>query len=143
MYKAASLFTLALLAASPVLAADICKGDVPEEVVLAERYQYKVAGTGRLHLHTGPSEKCINKKVFVIPGDDLVAFTEAGENGEWTSVMYMAKNGDDYSGWVRTERLRFMGAMGGNISPETIRFYQKAARAAADGKLGSPTAAAH
>ncbi len=143
MYKAASLFTLARLAASPVLAADICKGDVPEEVVLAERYQYKVAGTGRLHLHTGPSEKCINKKVLVIPGDDLVAFTEAGENGEWTSVMYMAKNGDDYSGWVRTERLRFMGAMGGNMSPETIRFYQKAAKAAADGKLGSPTAAAH
>lgn len=143
MYKAASLFTLALLAASPVLAADICKGDVPEEVVLAERYQYKVAGTGRLHLHTGPSEKCINKKVFVIPGDDLVAFTEAGENGEWTSVMYMAKNGDDYSGWVRTERLRFIGAMGGNMSPETIRFYQKAAQAAAEGKLGSPTATAH
>ena len=143
MYKAAFLFTFALLAGAPAMAADVCKGDVPEEIVLAERYQYKVAGSGRLHLHTGPDDKCINKKVFVIPGDDLVAFTEAGDNGEWTSVMYVAKNGDDYSGWVRTNRLRFMGAIGGNMSPDTIKFYEQAARAAAAGKLGSPTAGAH
>jgi len=140
MYKAATLFTFALLACGHALAEDVCKTGVQEEIVLAERYQYKVAGTGRLHLHTAPNDKCVNKKVFVIPGDDLVAFTEAGEHGEWTSVMYVAKDGDDYSGWVRTERLRFMGAIGGNMSPDTIKFYQEAAKAATAGRLGAPKA---
>jgi len=142
MFKAAALFTLTLLTGAPALAqaADVCKAEVPEEIILVERYQYKVAGTGRLHLHTAPYDKCINKKVFVIPGDSLTAYTEAGPNGEWTSVMYIAKNGDDYSGWVRTERLQFVGAMGGDMSPGKIKFYEKAAKEAAAGKLGSPTA---
>jgi len=102
------------------------------------RLSYEVAGTGRLYLYTGPDEKCLDKSLFVVPGDSLVAYDESGPNGKWSYVMYIAKNGKDYNGWVLTKRLKFTGAFGDGMSPKDIAFFQKAAEAAKNGKLGRP-----
>lgn len=97
---------------------------------------YVVAGAGRLYFHTAPSEACIDKKVFVVPGDRLMARTESGP---WSEIEYMDKDGEMYNGWVLTQRLQFTGTLG-NTDPGSIKFYEKAARDAKAGKLGSPWA---
>lgn len=115
-----------------------CEVDPRMEGHLSENYAYEVAGSGRLYFYSAPDEKCIDKKVFVIPGDNLTAYTEFGTDGKWTSVAYNPKNGETVSGWVRTERLRFVGASGMNMTPEKVKFYEKAAAAAKAGRLGVP-----
>lgn len=115
-----------------------CKVDPQTEIHLSENYEYQVAGSGRLYFYSAPDEKCIDKKVFVIPGDNLTAYTEFGTEGRWTSVAYIPKNGETVSGWVHTERLRFVGASGMNMTPDKVKFYQKAAAAANAGRLGVP-----
>ena len=110
----------------------------PEGNPLPERYFYQVAGQGRLYLYKSPNEKCVDKRLFVVPGDALVAYADYGPKGKWTSVMYLTKNGDDVGGWVLTERLMFTGAMGPDMSPAAQAYYEKAAVAAKAGKLGAP-----
>lgn len=114
------------------------KCNVESEGYSPTKLSYEVAGTGRLYLYTGPDEKCLDKKLFVVPGDGLVAHDEFGEKGEWSYVMYVAKNGKDYHGWVSTNRLRFIGAFGNEMLPDAIAFYTKAQEAAKKGKLGRP-----
>lgn len=115
-----------------------CNGEPRNQTYLTEKYQYKVAGSGRLFFHTAPNEKCIDKNVFVIPGDDLIADYDYGKNGEWSSVRFVSKSGKDYSGWVLTSRLMFTGAFGMEMTPEKLKYYEKAAAAAKAGKLGAP-----
>lgn len=139
MYKLAVILLSGMLACGQVQsAAPACHAKVADEIRLSEQYQYEVAGSGRLYFHTAPNASCTDKHVFVVPGDRLVAYSESGAKSEWTSVMYVAKNGQDYSGWVRTERLRFTGAFGANMTPESMKFYEKAAKEAKAGKLGAP-----
>lgn len=116
----------------------VCGVDPNDAVINNERLWYEVAGSGRLYLYSGPDEKCLNKNLFVIPGDGLIAYKEYGENGEWSSVTYTSKTGKTADGWVHTERLRFTGASGGDMTPETIKFYEKAAESAKKGRLGRP-----
>ena len=116
----------------------VCEVDPQMEGHLSENYEYQVAGSGRLYFHSAPDEKCIVKKVFVIPGDYLTAYKEFGTDGQWTSVAYNPKNGETVSGWVRTERLRFIGASGMNMTPGKVKFYEKAAASAKAGRLGVP-----
>lgn len=139
MSKAVTTLMLALFVCNAAYADDsICNGTPPNQTYLTENYQYKVAGSGRLFLHTGPNEKCIDKNLFVIPGDDLVAYNEYGKNGEWSRVMFISKTGKDYSGWVLTSRLMFIGASGMEMTPGKVKYYAKAAAAAKAGKLGAP-----
>lgn len=74
----------------------------------------------------------------MVPGDALTAYSEYGTDGEWSYVMYTSKSGEDASGWVSTKRLRFVGAAGIDMSPDTISFFREAAAAARRGRLGSP-----
>jgi hypothetical protein len=138
MSRRATLFALFLLSLHPFQGAYAACDTPKDEVHLPERFMYQVAGSGRLYLYKAPNEACLDKSLFVIPGDSLTAYTESGSQGEWTSVMYIAKDGEDYSGWVKTNRLKFRGAAGMDMTPEDIKFYQKAAAAADAGKLGSP-----
>lgn len=139
MLKSIGTLTTILVLAGSANGAEIKCGVEPRDAVyLREQLTYEVAGTGRLYLHTGPDEKCLNKKLFVVPGDSLIAYNMYGTNGEWSSVMYVAKDGTDFHGWVLTNRLRFIGASGGNMTPEAFKFYERAAEAAKKGKLGSP-----
>lgn len=120
-----------------------CEVDPQMEVHLKENYAYHVTGTGRLYFYSAPNEKCIDKKVSVIPGGHLTAYSELGTDGKWTRVAYNAKNGEPISCWVRTERLRFIGASCMNMTSEKVKFYEKAAAAAKAGWLGTPRQCSH
>jgi len=139
MLKLSAVTVFFLLSGSLAQAADIeCNGKGVEELFLSVHHSFQVAGTGRLYFHTAPDARCIDKKVFVIPGDSLDARTVSGDKNEWVSVTYLKKNGEDVSGWVRAERLMFTGASGMNMTPEKAAYYTEAARKARDGKLGLP-----
>lgn len=138
MFKTLNSVALALLIVNAVHAAGPACDVAPQDTPLPHRYSYVVAGTGRLHLHKAPDKRCADKRLFVIPRDSLVAYSDYGPEGEWTLVRYRAKSGKDYSGWVLTKRLRFTGATGPDISPAAQAYYKKAAAAAKAGKLGAP-----
>ncbi|QIH09246.1 MULTISPECIES: hypothetical protein [unclassified Pseudomonas] len=84
----------------------------------------KVTGTGRLHFHSAPNPACVDKKLFVIPGDGLTVYAST-ENG-WAQVMYIAKGGEDYTGWVEEQRLQFAGHYGrAQLPAEVTTFLQR------------------
>lgn len=139
MFKALSILGAALVFSTVCHAAQIeCGREPSDQVTLSEQLSYEVAGSGRLYLLSGPSEKCQDKRLFVVPGDRLIAYAEYGRDAEWSYVMYLSNSGKDYSGWVSTRRLRFTGASGGDMDPGKIKFYENAAEAAKNGKLGTP-----
>jgi len=79
------------------------------QVLLDPPASHKVIGKGRLYFHTAPIDNCRSNEIFVIPGDELIAYTEFKE---WYSVMYInPKTGKDYEGWVKAERLGFTGTV--------------------------------
>jgi len=139
MLKLSGAICIALFSVNAAFAANaVCDRDAADEYFISERYSFEVAGSGRLYFHTAPDERCIDKKVFVVPGDSLNGMTVSGKKGEWVSVTYYKKNGDDVSGWVKTDRLMFTGASGMNMTPEKAAYYTEAARNAKLGKRGLP-----
>jgi len=107
MYLRSSLFCLCLFSGltqaavnCPALAEKI-SGTVPE---FHPSVQGKVIGTGRLHFHEAPDEACANKKIFVIPGDYLTVYSSL-EDESWLEVNFIAKSGDDFTGWVKADRV--------------------------------------
>jgi len=76
----------------------------------------KVIGQGRVYFHSAPNSACITKKVFVVPGDGLTVYAST-EDG-WDQVMYIAKNGDDFSGWVEEKRVELGQHYGGDPAPD-------------------------
>ncbi len=70
---------------------------------------YAVNSKGRLYFHTAPDNSCRSREVFVIAGDELIAYTEYQG---WYSVMYInPRSGQDFHGWVRPERLTMRGTL--------------------------------
>lgn len=82
--------------------AEKLSGTVPE---FHPSVQGKVIGTGRLHFHEAPDGACANKKIFVIPGDSLTVYASL-EDESWLEVNYIAKDGEDYTGWVKADRVQ-------------------------------------
>ncbi len=83
---------------------------VKDEAGFYPRRTYAVEGKGRLYFHTAPDARCRSKDIFVIPGDSLIVYSSFQG---WYSVMYInPKTGEDFSGWVRPERLKFSGTIG-------------------------------
>ncbi|MGC5700520.1 SH3 domain-containing protein [Pseudomonas sp. NFXW11] len=78
----------------------------------------KVIGEGRLHFHSAPNAACLNKQLFVVPSDGLTLYAST-EDG-WAQVMYIAKDGEDYSGWVEEKRLQQGEHYGGAQLPTEI-----------------------
>ena len=79
--------------------------------IFSPRLAERVIGAGRLQFYSAPDSRCPLRGVFVIPGDELVAYAETDDG--WTSVMYLnPKTGNDFSGWVRSERLKATGTEG-------------------------------
>ena len=139
MLKTATTLMLTLLFCNAARAEVVkCNAEPLGQTFLTEKFNYRVVGSGRLFLHSGPNEKCINKNLFVIPGDELTAYYEYGKDAEWSNVTFNSKDGKDSSGWVLTSRLMFTGAFGMEMTPEKVKFYEKAAAAARAGKLGAP-----
>jgi len=73
---------------------------------------YKVGGSGRLQFFSAPDGRCVEKDVFVVPGNELYAYVQYGE---YYSVMYVANDGNQANGWVKKERLIEMHA---GIAPD-------------------------
>lgn len=70
-----------------------------------------VTGTGRLQFHSAPDSACPMKDVFIIPKDQVIAYAQTRDG--WSSVMYLnPRTGNDVSGWVRSARLKTVGAIG-------------------------------
>jgi hypothetical protein len=106
----------------------------PKTAELRPPLGYEVAGTERLYFYTAPDDKCIDKNIFVVLGDRLIAYNEYGK---WTQVSFSSQSGKTYDGWVTTNRLKFIGTEG-NTEQGDLEFYDKAVKAARAGKLGSP-----
>jgi len=86
----------------------------------------RVIGQGRLHFHSAPNAACVNKTLYVIPGDGLTVYASS-EDG-WAQVMYIAKGGEDYTGWVDEKRLllgKHYGASGAELPDEVAAFIQR------------------
>ena len=64
-------------------------------------------GTGRVQFYGAPNEGCMMKNVFVLPKEELTAYSTYGD---FTSVMYMnPKTGEDTEGWVKSSRVKYTG----------------------------------
>ena len=64
---------------------------------------FEATGTGRLFFHSSPDDRCIQKDIFIIPGDQVNAYTEYSD---FVSVMYIDSHGKDTEGWVKRDRLQ-------------------------------------
>lgn len=79
------------------------------EKVLIPGYQSgrMIVGKGRAYFFASPHIMCGNKKVFVVPGDQVNAYAEYNE---FTWVLYLhPKTGVETEGWLLTERLEPTG----------------------------------
>lgn len=80
-----------------------------EQALLNPPASYRVGGTGRLYFHTAPADACRTNDIFVIPNDELIAYSDyAG----WYSVMYInPRTGKNYTGWIKSDRLQWLGTI--------------------------------
>jgi hypothetical protein len=78
--------------------------------LLVPRVYFVVTDGPRLFFYSAPDKACRLADKFVIAGDSLIGYSEFEG---WTSVMFTKPNGDPVMGWVRSERLRAKGTLGG------------------------------
>ena len=76
------------------------------------KYSYNVIGKKgfRTYFHSAPSNQCKLKDIFIIPNDSVIAYQEfKNENQTWLYVMFVDKNGNDTSGWVKARDFKVSG----------------------------------
>jgi hypothetical protein len=78
----------------------------------------KVVGKGHALFYRAPSESCPMKGVFIIPNDEVQAYSDVEK---FTEVVYWDAKGHDVSGWMLTSRLVETGT---GIGPR----YEKSSR---------------
>jgi hypothetical protein len=78
--------------------------------LLVPRVYFAVTSGPRLFFYSAPDQACRQADTFVIAGDSLIGYSEFKG---WISVMFAKPNGDPVMGWVRSERLRATGTLGG------------------------------
>jgi hypothetical protein len=81
-----------------------------DPVLLVPRVYFAVKSGPRLFFYSAPDQACRQADTFVIAGDSLIGYLEFKG---WISVMFTKTNGDPVMGWVRSERLRATGTLGG------------------------------
>lgn len=70
---------------------------------IAGEPKVQVIGNGRLYLHSGPSEECIKKDTFVVPGDVMMIYVLYKD---WITVKYENPKTKNYVlGWVKANRV--------------------------------------
>lgn len=68
---------------------------------------HTVTGQGRLQFYSAPDSSCVIKGVFILPGEEVVAYVEY--NG-YSAVMYTnPRTRENTEGWVATTRLQPTG----------------------------------
>ncbi|HMW47006.1 MAG TPA: hypothetical protein PK011_02650 [Marinagarivorans sp.] len=112
------LFPIYLAITCNLASADSCEAilkKAQEEQALIPGYQamHTISGKTRAYFHSAPANTCINKQLFLVPGDSVVAYADYQE---FTSVLYIhPKTGVETEGWVLTQRLK---ATGTGIAPQ-------------------------
>lgn len=67
------------------------------------------APSKRVYLRSAPDEQCAAGQPFIVRGDHVIVYKPYKG---WMQVMYVAKSGDDYTGWVRENEIKETGTMG-------------------------------
>ncbi|WP_409309529.1 hypothetical protein [Pectobacterium sp. B1J-3] len=76
---------------------------------------YLVTEKERTYLYSAPDEKCKLKDIFLIRGDRIDVYSEY--NG-FLSMMYLKKNGESITGWIRSHSVKPTGIGVGPINPD-------------------------
>lgn len=72
----------------------------------------RVTGQGRAYFYSAPDPRCMTKRVFIIPGDEVTVYKPFKD---WYQIMYVSKrkSEDPFEGWVKADRLRLGDHLGG------------------------------
>jgi len=71
----------------------------------------RITEGGRAQFYSAPEPSCEMKGVFLIPNDYV--FGHVSYKG-WTQVMFVnEKTGKDTQGWIKNDRLKVSGQLGG------------------------------
>jgi len=71
----------------------------------------KVIGNGKVGVYSSPNAECKIKGVFVVKGNYLTAYKSYKG---WVNVMYVAKDGEDFIGWLPESKVKIVGQYGLN-----------------------------
>ena len=83
-------------------------------IAYGTKYSFVVKGSKgfRTYFHSAPSSECKIKQLFLIPKDSVIAYQEfKNQNRTWIYVMYIDKNGNDTSGWVKARDFKVSGSL--------------------------------
>ena len=69
----------------------------------------KVIGNKKLNFYSAPNMQCKMQGIFVIKGDSLTIYKPYKD---WLNVMYISKDGEDYTGWVSAKQVKVNGQYG-------------------------------
>lgn len=71
----------------------------------------RVIGSGKIGFYSAPNAECKFKGLFVVKGNYLTVYKSY--NG-WINVMYVAKSGEDFIGWLPESKVKIVGQYGRN-----------------------------
>lgn len=74
-------------------------------------FEAKVIGNGKIGIYSSPNAECKINGVFVVKGNYLTVYKSYKG---WINVMYVAKNGEDFIGWLPESKVKIVGQYGNN-----------------------------
>ena len=115
------IFSFSLGATS---ASDFCDtikktAEIKQAYLAHNKNNFIIVSKGRLYFKSAPSERCALKNLFLIPGDQVIGYTEY--NG-FISAAYFKQNGDSVDGWLDEKWLKNTGLTNGPSSEEQMVF---------------------
>ena len=115
------IFSFSLGATS---ASDFCDtikntAEIKQAYLAHNKNNFIVVSKGRLYFKSAPSGRCALKNLFLIPGDQVIGYTEY--NG-FISAAYFKQNGDSVDGWLDEKWLKNTGLTNGPSSEEQMVF---------------------
>lgn len=105
-------------------ASDFCDtikktAEIKQAYLAHNKNNFIVVSKGRLYFKSAPSERCALKNLFLIPGDQVIGYTEY--NG-FISAAYFKQNGESVDGWLDEKWLKNTGLTNGPSSEEQMVF---------------------
>lgn len=98
------LITLSTAASANINCDQLSKLADDNGVMYGTKYMFTLQGPKgfRSNFHSAPSAQCSIKNLFLIPNDTVIAYQQfQNENYTWFYVMYIDKNGNDTTGWMK------------------------------------------
>jgi hypothetical protein len=115
MFKVIFIFLLSCLVQTSFAAEQVCAKLSKQVDSVDDNYrpplEAKIIGNKKLFFYTAPDAQCKMKGIFVIKGDSLTVYKPYKD---WFNVMYIAKDGEDYTGWVSSKQIKINGQYGNN-----------------------------